>query len=542
MSEDVYVFSTRSLWLELNISTDLVHEKANQYFQGVVGLLDTDQAITLLLQITGEIQKNMLNELERKDVRYMLVKLMKVFDEVHHFYMRQRKARTKLVELNINEGQIVEQFEVNRNIARNIIDAVNIWLENCLIHQTIEPGYKASTDFDLDEGFMVEMYIYGLASQALSLLMLSKRNPAAGFNGLLIDIDKNTIAEVQKEHPIIFYNTLLAGNQNILDPAYKLAEANTTPFGTGFKETYNVEFLYFLGTISYFQKVLLNEGRIGLSVISKEKFVYEIAHATRPSIDPNSFLQHFTLTRETLETQRRPGEPIIWIMGANKYRYELCPYLMLDNGQVLLSYCALEQAKQLWCALYSNGGMCYSNTNNALTDAIKLTNTHLSRRLVHLIREKLRNHYKADFDEIDVSYERIFGSKPHNYGDYDIVFYSKEVGELFLIEAKFFSDSLTSSGLVTDFEKLFGNGRYYEHCRKRYDLALSEFDKMRAFVSADAPVDMHLLFISSKPLEVELQDLDKVTTFLSLNIFDKYLEGKLISPDDESVVRPTIRI
>ncbi len=66
-------------------------------------------------------------------------------------------------------------------------------------------------------GAAVSFTLDGLASQALSLLTLSKRNPTAGFDGLLIDLEKNTIAEVQKERPIIF-----------------------------FKETYDVEFLYFL--------------------------------------------------------------------------------------------------------------------------------------------------------------------------------------------------------------------------------------------------------------------------------------------------------
>ena len=542
MSEDMYIFSTRGFWHELNIPGMLIRQKAEYYFHGIAGLLEREQAIALLLGITEEIQMNMLIKLESDDVRIVLINLMKILDEVYHFYGRQKRARAKLVEMNIKEGPLVDRLEENRNIARNIIDAVNIWVENCLIHQNIESGYEANTAFDINEDLMVDMYIYGLASQALSLLTLSKRNPSAGFKGLLIDSEKNTIAEVQKEHPIIFFNTLLTGNQNILEPAYRLDDANATPFGVGFKETYGLEFLYFLGTIMYFQKAVLREGKCGLTVISKEQFIDEISHATRPSINPACILQHFTLTRETLETQRRPGEPIIWIMGANKYRYELCPYLMLDNSKVLISYCALEQAKQLWCALYSNGGMCYSNTEDALTEAINMTNHRLSKRLVELILVKLRNHYTATFEDVDVRYDRIFNARPDDYGDYDIVFFSKETGELFLIEAKFFSDSFTSSGLVTDFDKLFGNGRYYEHCRKRYDLVLSEPEKVREFISADVPVDMHLLFISSKPLEVEFQDADKVTTFLSLNIFDKYLEGKLISPDDDSVVRPTIRI
>lgn len=50
-----------------------------------------------------------------------------------------------------------------------------------------------------------------------------------------------------------------------------------------------------------------------------------------------------------------------------------------------------------------------------------------------------------------------------------------------------------------------------------------------------------MLFVSSKPTELELQD-DGIVTFLSLNIFEKYIKGKLISGEDDSIVRPVIII
>jgi len=40
-------------------------------------------------------------------------------------------------------------------------------------------------------------------------------------------------------------------------------------------------------------------------------------------------------------------------------------------------------------------------------------------------------------------------------------------------------------------------------------------------------------------LKLEIQDNDGIFTFLSLGIFDKYLEGKLINDEDDSVVRPS---
>lgn len=151
----------------------------------------------------------------------------------------------------------------------------------------------------------------------------------------------------------------------------------------------------------------------------------------------------------------------------------------------------------------------------------------------------LQSNYNASFDEIDVKYDRIFGHREVDYGDYDIVFYSEEANELFLIEAKFFSDSLNSSGIITDFHKLFKDNGYYEHCRRRYDLVCQEPEKIKAFVeTSNEKIAAHFLFVSSKPLEIEIQDKDGIVTFLSLNCFEQYLHGKILDEKGEKVIRP----
>jgi len=51
-----------------------------------------------------------------------------------------------------------------------------------------------------------------------------------------------------------------------------------------------------------------------------------------------------------------------------------------------------------------------------------------------------------------------------------------------------------------------------------------------------------MLFLTSKPVEMELQDDDGVVTRLSLNILEKYIKGKLISGEDDSIVRPVKKL
>lgn len=144
----------------------------------------------------------------------------------------------------------------------------------------------------------------------------------------------------------------------------------------------------------------------------------------------------------------------------------------------------------------------------------------------------------AKFKDKNVKYHRIFGKKKDRFQDnedYDIVYYPGD--ELFLIESKYFSDSPTPNLAIGDYNKIFKDGRYYEHCRARYDLVESEPDKMKSFIRAAGDVKAHYLFISSKPLEIEFQDEDKIVTFLSIANFDRYIEGKL-EAEDGSILRP----
>ena len=297
----------------------------------------------------------------------------------------------------------------------------------------------------------------------------------------------------------------------------------------------------FLAALKSFQDDLLHGDNKALTVINKDYFIYLVENYTNPKIDGNKFYDSFVLSQDKIKQQLRKNENIVWIIGTNKERFEIRPFIGLEDGNVLISYGAIEQAKHLWVSYFGNGGMCYSNISDSLSAARNKRNQELSDILVDKIRDALNKHYSPKIDEKDVKYRRIFGERKIDYGDFDVVYYTEETKELFLIEAKYFSDSLNSSGMVTDYKKLFEKNGYYDHCRRRYDLVLSEPDKIKKFIDVQDEISVHLIFLSSKPIELELQDTDGIVTFLSLNIFEKYIEGKLINEDD-SIARPTKKI
>lgn len=535
------LFQTRHFWKCMHVPNGKLRKRFEYFFgNSEVEITERNEAIGILLNIVSTIQKSILYRLKNENTYDMLMKLYYIFDEVHSFYLSEKEARIKLSQLNIDNTDIVDTFVENRNVMRNIIDACNIWIENAVLYQHNIDTMSEAKDrgFSMDIDLMVDLYLYGFASQGVSLLSLSKNVKRELFYGIKVTPTGNTPAEILKHHPIIFFNTAITGNQNVLVEKPITLDANKTSFGKGFAKTYGVDFLLFLATLKRFQDDILRGDNKSLTVISKEYFVYLVENYTIPKINGNAFYDSFVLTREKVKQQLRKNEKIVWIMGTNKERHELRPFIGLEDGCILISYGALEQAKQLWASYFSNGGMCYSNETDRLSDAMNDKNQELSDILVDKIRDILNEFYTPGFDEKNVKYQRIFGERKINYGDFDVVYYCEQSRELFLIEAKYFSDSLNSSGLVTDYKKLFEKDGYYDHCRRRYDLVMSEPDKVKAFIGVDEKISVHLIFLSSKPIELELQDTDGIVTFLSLGIFKKYIAGKLINEDD-SIARPT---
>lgn len=323
-----------------------------------------------------------------------------------------------------------------------------------------------------------------------------------------------------------------------MTPVPLTADANDTDFGKGFKKETNVEFLLFLATIHAFQNNELYSDDKSLRIIGKNEFINIVEHSTNPAVSGNDFFANFVLTKENLQKQLRKNEKIIWVMGANKYRLELRPFICLDDENVIVPYGTLEQAKQLWVSYQSNGGMCYTipSKMDPIKESLDRRNTELSDILLEKIREVLLAYTTPLIDLIDVRYDRIFGEKDIDYGDYDIVFYSAESKELFLIEAKYFSDSLNASGVVTDYEKMYQANGYYDHCRHRYDLVIKEKEKLKAFLGIEDSVKLHMLFVSSKPLEMDLRDEDEMVTILPLGLLDMYLNGKLLDGETGKVI------
>lgn len=538
------VFQTRPVLLDYGIAEKFISKQLREYTKIKNGeIKDTEEAIGVLSEVINGIQEKLTNRILKENTYDSLLKLLWIFDEIHSRYLKEKEARVKISQKRFFNEELTSIFAENRNVMRYVIDACNVWIENCVLlqHDVDIKSIDIKKMFVLDRALLSDLLLYGIASHTMSLLMLSRnKDMKCPYYGINVDTEKIIPIEPIKYHPYIYYDTVITGNQNILSPIPLTADANDTDFGKGFKKETDIEFLLFLATVYAFQANELNSDDKSLRIISKKEFISIVEHSTNPAISGSVFFDNFVLSKEKLQKHLRKDECIIWVMGANKYRLELRPFICLDDENIIVPYGTLEQAKQLWVSYQSNGGMCY--THPAKMDSIKESldrkNTELSNVLLQRIRETLlANYTNPTVNLVDVRYDRIFGEKEIDYGDYDVIFFSSEAKELFLIEAKYFSDSLNASGIVTDYEKMYQANGYYDHCRHRYELVIKEKEKLKEFLGIEDSVKLHMLFVSSKPLEMDLKDEDEMVTILPLDLLDMYLHGKLLDGETGNVVQ-----
>lgn len=540
------IFITQDFWKKINIPA----RKRRQVFENYFGkrklkIENTDEAISYLRTILDNIQVEMVNTISAGNTKRVIFELFKIHDICFKNYIWEKQDREKLVDNRITSAHVQEVYGTNRNIAQDLLYGINIWLENSvLLQQKMDENYNVhQSNVDVDLCLLV--YVYGTVSRSLSFLALSKKMKNVNlYYGIEIIPQNSMPINVLRYHPVIYYNPLMAGNQRIFAlEADDYKNMDNTDFGKGFLSEHGISILESLRVFRTFQKYDLDNGNVACLPMNKNAFLARVDEMTNKVGFGEKMLETFSLDKDKMKSSLAKNDPIIWKAGVNKYRFELRPIVLLEDNTVCISHEAFEQAIQIWTSLFANGGTAYTDVKDCFIEGEEKQNSELSDKLVKMIVSSLEEKYPDNFCDTDVEYDRIFGSRGIDYGDYDIVFYAKKQKELFLIESKYFSDSLNNSGHINDYDKMYKPRGYYEHCRKRYDLVLENPTEMKKFVGANESINMHCLFVSSKPLELELQDDDHVVTIVPLCIFKQYLDGKLVSEEDENIViRPTISI
>lgn len=482
---------------------------------------------------------------------FLLRKLIALFNVTYEIYIRDRHTREALVENNWNSP--TDTYEENRNITLSILDGLNLIVENCIVSQNnaeIKCGDMGNKCFDelVDVELLTNVYLYSLASQYYTLLNVSKRSKNYKYcSGIILSPSDNIPIEGIIHHPVVYTNTMLSGNVDSILPSDEknyLRQADSTDIGKGFKQLNGIEFTEAMKCMYSCKENLCKKDKRLAKVITLKE-LRESLLKWYPDINIDGFIEAFVLDEKMLKEYITETEPFIYKMGCNKYRLEIRPIIKLNNDMVYMSYALLDRAMNLWYSYLVNGGRPYTGIEpghgDSLIDGCSQREKELGDVTVGVLVSMLEKYCPTDkFKGIDVDYDKIFKKRTENYGDFDIIYYFND--ELYLIESKYFSDSYTGNTIIGDYNKLFAQkNNYYKHCRGRYDLVLAEPDAIKKYIGASGDVNVHFLFVSSKPLEVEFQDADGVVTFLCIANFEKYLQGKLLS-EDGTVLKPTYKI
>lgn len=538
--DSMMIFDATDFWIKMGISREIVLRKYKEYLGEEKHIRDREKSLSVLKPILQSLQEKMRYHIEQNNTKIFAGELYKILDRCWAIYLDEKEARTQISTNRIFSDDLLNSMRKNSVIELNIISAINVWLENCVLLQTkLEDEYQPDIE-SIDPVLCVELCLYGSLSRAVSMLAMSgKLQEDIGYYGIDIVPDDVLPIDVYKEHPVIYYNPIINGNQSLLNAKYEdLANADNTDFGKGFLAEYGVSFLLFLRVMRSFQQNELVKGKYACIQLNREQF-NESVNFYLGEENANGFYNAFVLNQDRMKECLGKKDDIIYKTGVNKYRHELRPFIAFEDGSIYVAYAALEQSMQIWCSYFLNGGVAYSDLEDQFSASQEKRNKELSDLLIDRLRNILRKRYNSpDVDEINVDYKRIFGPKNEDYGDFDIVFYDRANKELFLIEAKYFSDSLNNSGMINDYVKLFKEKGYYYHCRRRYELVLNESDKVKIYLNESDKVKTYLLFVSSKPIEMKLQDRDKYVTFLSLANIEDFIDNGFISEDGKETIKP----
>jgi len=543
-SEGNTCFATRNFWIEAGVNpTPIFKQYLTDKEQTIDGITD---AIVFIRPVLFRLADELITLIRITSADLMLRKLFLLFDNTFKFYCKDRRTREEVAKVYSDFSD--DTLENNRSITMTLLNGLSIMIENCVVFQNEEKSEifedKAlySVDELFDNGLLIKIYLYALMSQYYTLLNLSKDSKSnyAYCSGITVNPNDQVPIEGIIHHPLLYTSVLITGNQNVFSIGNQIGyikEIDSTPIGQGFQRMYDIKFLDVIRVLH----ALVKEIDSFLAITSVGELKRYIASF---NINPDKFIEYFSITRSNLKQHILDGERYIFRVGRNKYRLDIRPIVLLDNGTVYISPEALYKAMNSWTSFANNGGKPYTDIDaghgDVIIDGFAKREQELGDRLVDILYEKLEQHYpNALYKDKNVKYHRIFGKRRDRFQDsedYDIIYYVGD--ELFLIEAKYFSDSLTVNLLIGDYNKIFKDGLYYKHCRARFDLVEEEPEKMKAYIKAKNNVKVHYLFISSKPLEIEFQDEDKIVSFLCVSNFDQYLDGKLEYKDGVTL-RPT---
>lgn len=155
-----YIFMLRPFWSEMDISMEIVTQRYQTYFGDIDRVIDDrEEAIQFVSPIVSQLQEKLTHWMKNNSPTFVVKCLLNIFNQCFNLYMSQRAVREKMVDMNISDGDTADLLGSNRNIALDIINSTNLWLENSLLFQNeIKEHYCGKTS-TIEVELCIDLYM-----------------------------------------------------------------------------------------------------------------------------------------------------------------------------------------------------------------------------------------------------------------------------------------------------------------------------------------------------------------------------------------------
>lgn len=179
-----------------------------------------------------------------------------------------------------------------------------------------------------------------------------------------------------------------------------------------------------------------------------------------------------------------------------------------------------------WNNVYAIGLTPYiSNEKDEILKSLNIIRKNISSAFENdIIKVLLKINKKMEIHHNKKS-KNIFKNKNISNNEWDIIAIDYNIKQIYDIEAKFLSTSVTGSGLANDLKKIVGNSpdSYQNKFEKRIEIENSNMQDFLNFCNADINYKIILLMVVSKVVDLNSESLERKFIIVHYDGLEKYI-------------------
>lgn len=298
--------------------------------------------------------------------------------------------------------------------------------------------------------------------------------------------------------------------------------AEDSDFNNSFSNEKGLTFVEYKCLINSLIKSLNNKKQI-IGKIKKNKFD-RILKENFPSANIEKIKKGCILTKNNFESNCDD-----LFKNNCKHRLDTTPIIDIGNNYYILNEGFLCNSINFWNNVYAIGLTPYiSNEKDEILKSLNIIRKNISSAFENdIIKVLLKINKKMEIHHNKKS-KNIFKNKNISNNEWDIIAIDHNIKQIYDIEAKFLSTSVTGSGLANDLKKLVGNGpdSYQNKFEKRIEIENHNMQDFLDFCNADINYKIIHLMVVSKVVDLNCESSERKFIIVHYEGLEKYILEK----------------